>query len=63
MGQLQHGSARTTAAVRRAIQQSQESRAKLAEREHLNPETVAKWKRGCTCTMRRWARSSCALPS
>jgi hypothetical protein len=32
MGQLLHGSARTTAAVRRAIQHSQESIAKLAER-------------------------------
>jgi hypothetical protein len=55
MGQLQHGSARMTAAVRRAIQQSQESRTTLAEREHLNPKTGAKWKRGCTCTMRRSA--------
>jgi hypothetical protein len=34
MGQLLHGSARTTAALRRAIQQSQESIAKLAERYH-----------------------------
>jgi hypothetical protein len=32
MGQLLHGSARTTAAVRRAIQHSQESIVKLAER-------------------------------
>jgi hypothetical protein len=32
MGQLLHGSARTTAAVRRAIQQSQASLAKLAAR-------------------------------
>jgi transposase InsO family protein len=45
MGQLLHGSARTTAAVRRAIQQSQESLAKLAKRYALNPKTVAKWKR------------------
>jgi hypothetical protein len=45
MGQLLHGSARTTAAVRRAIQQSQESIATLAERYHLNPKTVAKWKK------------------
>jgi hypothetical protein len=34
MGQLLHGSARTTVAVRRAIQQSQESQANLAERYH-----------------------------
>jgi transposase InsO family protein len=45
MGQLLHGSARTTAAVRRALQPSQESLAKLAERYGLNPETVAKWKK------------------
>jgi hypothetical protein len=44
MGQLLHGSARTTAAVRRAIQQRQESLAKLAKRDDLNPKTVAKWK-------------------
>jgi transposase InsO family protein len=45
MGQLLHGSARTTAAVRRAIQHSQESIAKLADRYDLNPKTVAKWKK------------------
>jgi transposase InsO family protein len=45
MGQLLHGSARTTAAVRRAIQHSQESIAKLAKRYDLNPKTVAKWKK------------------
>ena len=45
MGQLLHGSARTTAAVRRAIQYSQESLAKLAKRYDLNPKTVAKWKK------------------
>ena len=45
MGQLLHGSARTTAAVRRAIQQSQASLAQLAKRYDLNPKTVAKWKK------------------
>jgi hypothetical protein len=44
MGQLLYGSARTTAAVRRAIQHSQESLAKLAARDDLNPKTIAKWK-------------------
>jgi Integrase core domain len=44
MGQLLHGSARTTAAVRRAIPHSQESLAKLAKRYALNPKTGAKWK-------------------
>jgi hypothetical protein len=45
MGQILYGSTRTTAAVRRALQQRQESLAKLSERDHLNPKTVAKWKK------------------
>src|SRR3954467_10078346 len=44
MGQVLHGSARTTAAVRRAIQHSQESLRSLAQRHGINPKTVAKWK-------------------
>lgn len=43
-GQVVHGSATTTAAVRRAIQHSQESLRGLAKRYGINPETVAKWK-------------------
>ena len=45
MGQVQHGSATTTAAVRRAIQHSQESLRTLARRHGVNPKTVAKWKK------------------
>ena len=45
MGQILHGSARTTAAVRRAIQHSQESLRALAARYDINPKTVAKWRR------------------
>ncbi len=45
MGQILHGSARTTAAVRRAIQHSQESLNVLAARHGINPKTVAKWKK------------------
>lgn len=45
MGQLLHGCARTTAAVRRSIQHSQESLIKLAERYDINPKTVHKWRR------------------
>jgi transposase-like protein len=45
MGQILYGSACTTAAVRRAIQQSQESIAKLSEHYYLNPKAVAKWKK------------------
>ena len=45
MGYLLHPSATTTAAVRRALQDSQESIRTLAQRYHLNPKTVAKWKK------------------
>src|ERR687890_1747260 len=45
MGQVHHGGATTTAAVRRAIQQSQESLRGLARRHGINPKTVAKWKK------------------
>jgi transposase InsO family protein len=44
MGQVLHGSARTTAAVRRAIQHSQESLRALAGRYGVNPKTIAKWR-------------------
>lgn len=44
MGQILHGCARTTAAVRRAIQHSQESLVALAERYDINPKTVHKWR-------------------
>lgn len=45
MGQVLHGSATTTAAVRRAIQDSKESLNRLAKRYDINPKTVAKWKK------------------
>jgi transposase InsO family protein len=45
MGPRLHRSARTIAAVRRAIQQSQERLAKLADRYDIHPKTVAKWKK------------------
>ena len=44
MGQILHGSARTTEATRRAIQNSQESLRALAAKYGINPKTVAKWK-------------------
>src|SRR5579863_5857723 len=44
MGQVLHGSATTTEAIRRAIQHSQESLRRLAKRYGVNPKTVAKWK-------------------
>jgi transposase InsO family protein len=45
MGQVLHGCATTTAAVRRAIQHSQESLSVLSDRFGVNPKTVAKWRK------------------
>jgi transposase InsO family protein len=45
VGQVLHGSATTTEAVRRAIQHSQASLRALARRYGINPKTVAKWKK------------------
>lgn len=45
MGQILHGSATTTEAVRRAIQNSQESLRELSKRYGINQKTVAKWKK------------------
>jgi len=44
MGQVLHGSATTTEAIRRAIQHSQASLRTLARRYGINQKTVAKWK-------------------
>jgi transposase InsO family protein len=45
MGQVLHGSARTTEAVRRAIQLRQESVRALAKRYGVSPTTVQKWRK------------------
>ncbi len=45
MGQVLHGSARTTEAVRRAIQRSEESVRALAQRHGISPTTVQKWRK------------------
>lgn len=45
MGQVLHGSATTTEAVRRAIQHSQESLRTLSKHYGINQKTVAKWKK------------------
>jgi len=45
MGQVLHGSATTTEAIRRAIQESQKSLRALAKRYGINQKTVAKWKK------------------
>ena len=45
MGQILHGSATTREAIRRAIQNSQESLRTLAARYGINQKTVAKWRK------------------
>ncbi len=45
MGQILHGCATTTAALRRTIQNSQESLKQVAARYHINVKTVAKWRK------------------
>lgn len=50
MGQVLHGSARTTQAIRRSIQRSQESLQTLATRHSINAKTVAKWRKRTTTT-------------
>lgn len=45
MGQILQGCATTTAALRRTIQNSQESLSAMAERFHINVKTVAKWRK------------------
>ena len=44
MGQILHGSATTTEAIRRAIQNSEESLMALSARYGINQKTVAKWR-------------------
>ena len=45
MGQVLHGSATTTQAVRAAIQRSQASIAELSRELGINPKTVSKWRK------------------
>ena len=44
MGQIRHGSATTTHAVRAAIQRSQASLAALSATYRINPKTARKWR-------------------
>ena len=53
MGQVLHGRATTTHAVRAAIQRSQASIAQLSRTHGVNPKTVAKWKRRTSVEDRR----------
>jgi hypothetical protein len=45
MGQIRHGSATTTHAVRAAIQRSQASAEELSRTYGINPKTVLKWRK------------------
>jgi transposase-like protein len=45
MGQVLHGCATTTEAIRRAIQNSQASLRALSKRYGINQKTVAKWRK------------------
>ena len=58
MGQILHGCATTTEAVRRAIQHSQESLRALAKRYGINQKTVAKWKKRSPSPIIRPAQKS-----
>ena len=48
MGQVRHGSATTTNAVRAAIQRSQASLTQLSQDLGINPKTVANWRKRAT---------------
>ena len=48
MGQVRHGSATTTHAVRAAIQRSQASLAQLSQELGITPKSVAKWRKRAT---------------
>ncbi|MBY5356722.1 transposase family protein [Rhizobium leguminosarum] len=50
MGQILHGSATTTEAIRRAIQNSQASLRVIAKRYGINQKTVAKWRKRTSTT-------------
>jgi transposase-like protein len=53
MGQVRHGSATTTHAVRAAIQRPQASIAELSRELGINPKTVAKWRKRQTVKGRK----------
>jgi len=53
MGQILHGSATTTHAVRAAIQRSQASATELSRTYGINPKTVLKWRKRATVEDRK----------
>lgn len=52
-GQVRHGCATTTHAIRAAIQRSQASNAELSRELGINPKTVAKWRKRQTVEDRK----------
>ena len=56
MGQVLHGCATTTHAVRTAIQRSKAPLKELAARYGLNHKTVAKWRKRAFVNDARWGR-------
>jgi len=63
MGQVLHGSATTTEAIRRAIQHSQESLRALARRYGINQKTVGKWRNRSSVTDLSYRPEEAALHS
>ena len=55
MGQIRHGSAATTHAIRTHIQRSQASIAALSRTYGINPKTVQKWRKRKTVEDRKTA--------
>ena len=53
MGNLYHANAKTTARIRKEIQDSPETVARLAQRLSLNPKTVQYWKQANRVTDKR----------
>lgn len=49
MGNIHHANAKTTVRIRKEIQESTESIAKLAVRYQLNPKTIIKWLKSLDC--------------
>lgn len=59
MGQIRHGCATTTHAIRASIQRSQASNAELSRELGINVKTVAKWcKRQTAEDLRTWLKES-----
>ena len=53
MGQIRHGRATTTQAVKAAIQRSQASASGLNMTDGINPKTVLKWREGAAVEGRK----------